>query len=324
MNNDQLFGAKTLKPQKPWGLLQGTLLLVSATAVLLPVFILLIHASSLSDNTSFVNLMVIFLKAVQNMPSIIWVVSSIMFIAFAYVLGHLYYRQDPKIPNKKSFARLSKQIRKEFNECRDEEKYKEKLKEELACTSEEDCVFPFPYFDEYLKRSGIEHLRKFIIWKNNIDNRTKNYINILKVRLRFYYPDRCGAIIRNEAHIRFASSTWYVGRAVETICKIGFIGISISFALNSLLWLRLAKTSLRFNSIQEILPSHIGVLVVTFFVYMSGRLFRRRVERVLHYQRQREVLFILETAWTAFWDKPEILNPPFEDYYKEIQKLKSK
>jgi hypothetical protein len=32
----------------------------------------------------------------------------------------------------------------------------------------------------------------------------------------------------------------------------------------------------------------------------------------LHYQRMREVIFVLETAFTAFHQNFELLNPPFE------------
>jgi hypothetical protein len=124
-------------------------------------------------------------------------------VLLAYIAGHLFYRHDPKRANKSSFRRLIQYP--EFNTL-------EKCRLSLACATESDCEFPYPYMYDYLKQRGLNHLLPFILWdgENRRNYRTKNYINILKIRLRYHFPNKCGAIIRNEAHVRLASSTWYV------------------------------------------------------------------------------------------------------------------
>ncbi len=58
----------------------------------------------------------------------------------------------------------------------------------------------------------------------------------------------------------------------------------------------------------------IVLLFVLSFVVI-GETSRRHIEMFLHYQRQREIVHVLETAWTAFKINPDIklkMNPPFD------------
>jgi len=45
-----------------------------------------------------------------------------------------------------------------------------------------------------------------------------------------------------------------------------------------------------------------------------------RVEDFLHYQRLREIFYVLETAFTAFRDSPHLLNPPFDGFNPRFKK----
>ena len=127
---------------------------------------------------------------------------------FSYVVGHLFFRQDPKIPDEHSFDRVKETIKeegpvrlgtneKEFNKKNNEpDKY--------------NLEFPYRYLKEYLHDRGMYHLAEMIPWSGNEPEsyplRTKHFINVLKVRLEFLFPYQYLRIQRNEAHVRLMSS----------------------------------------------------------------------------------------------------------------------
>jgi hypothetical protein len=55
-------------------------------------------------------------------------------------------------------------------------------------------------------------------------------------------------------------------------------------------------------------------LIPPLFIFGMACYGKRKIEDILHYQRLREVCFVLETAYTAFRDSPELLKPPFNDF----------
>jgi hypothetical protein len=89
---------------------------------------------------------------------------------------------------------------------------------------------------EYLEKRGLTHLADIIKWrgyeKDTHSLRSKAFINILKIRLDFAFPEKCGTIIRNEAHVRLKSSLWYMLLALQWIsmigCVISFIAIQLA------------------------------------------------------------------------------------------------
>ena len=314
------------------GLLPGTLFLVSTTLAFFPLFVILFNISSLNFEVSFVDFLLGFLVGIEVTPGVIWLALGIAFIALSYVLGHLFYRQDPKVPNQRSFRLLNGrelQKLKEDNDKRpDTDKWSdEEIKQTLlqicqkdfACTSEDDCEFPFPFFHIYLRNRGLIYLESLVIWKNDFDYRTKNWINILKIRLKLYYPNRCSTIIRNEAHVRLATSTWYVGKAIRTSSKISLLGQALSVFLFIILKYKfLEENAITSNS--EFVVNNIFALISSSTIYFMGLHTMMRIETFLHYQRQREVVHVLETAWAAFRSKPSLLNPPFEEYASSFSK----
>lgn len=121
-----------------------------------------------------------------------WVISTIALVT-SYVAGHIFYRRDPKIPDEKSFHRLSAGVKKhsgpvriceaeiDFNRSNNE-------KDPTAFNLE----FPYRYLHEYLVERGLSHLANFIHWRGSdpstYSRRTKHFINALKVRLEFSFP----------------------------------------------------------------------------------------------------------------------------------------
>lgn len=334
------------------GLLPGALVVVVLIGMFFPALLILTYSvsgkGSLLIGASIINI----IKATKGTPSALWFGLAAMMLSIIYIIGHVFYRKDPKWPDKNSFKKLMRDEAKrqnidiknymqemkvarnafkeylvgadgadknvvsydEFIKDRVNEetisnesyRFRNSLKKEYGCTITDDCEFPYPYFGEYLENRGLDYLKRFVLWEKNIDYRTKNVINILKIRIRFDYPDKCATIIRNEAHVRLASSTWYVGRvlmlgAVSALLVI-ITAVSIYAWRTEYLWEAWSRN-----------PDYFAqVGVVTIFILLlgvGGLLARKHIESFMHYQRQREVVHVLETAWTAFSSEDERFIP---------------
>jgi len=205
-------------------------------------------------------------------PSIIWLILSMMAILVAYVLGQLFYRQEPKKPDQRSLRRITKgivltpdsstvglmDVLREIRalylrmwgykvERLTKAQYNDRLREDYGCTIE-DCDFPYLHLKAYLRKRGHKHLLPLVRWdpmlpkekgrEQHADYRSKTYINLLKIRLHYHHPKKCGAIVRNEGHVRLASSTWYVARALSWLSVAGLIlgAIAASHTKGDTVW----------------------------------------------------------------------------------------
>ena len=208
---------------------------------------------------------------------------------FSYVVGHLFFRQDPKIPDEHSFKKVRETI-KEEGPVRIGEKEKEYNKKNNL-PNEHNLEFPYRYLKEYLQDRGMKHLANIIPWSGNDPKsyplRTKHFINILKVRLEFLFPYQYLRIQRNEAHVRLMSSMWYAAKSLIYASSIGvFIGtisIVVSVIVSKSVWP---------------VPYFISILLPIIVLVLAIAL-KRRIESFLHYQRIREVVFILEAVFFA-------------------------
>jgi hypothetical protein len=198
----------------------------------------------------------------------------------------------------------------------DESEYIRRMREDYGCTVDE-CDFPYLYLKTYLKKRGHEHLLALVPWdpdvdKKSADHRSKTYINLLKVRLTYHHPRHCGTIVRNEAHVRLASSTWYVAKALRWF---SLAGITIGFIA-----IFEAIKAATISGMTAIVSAGVGLLIAPVLVLITGRYCKVTIEKVLHYQRLREVCFVLETSYTAFRNTPHILAPPFTEFPKTCGK----
>lgn len=324
------------------GLLPGTLFLAASLVALTPVFVVCFSIASLDFGATYFGMIADALETTRNTPNVIWFSLGTGFIVLSFVLGHLFYRQDPKLPNQKSFVRLRARDKASFiheiladgqrtetgNPSKQEidgyvssnlgcAHFEDYLKKEYACTSEEDCQFPFPYFDQYLKNRGMNHLVPLVLWRTEPKYRSKNWINILKIRLKLHFPNRCSTIIRNEAHVRLASSTWYVGGAVCRCSRYGafvLIGSAVLCGIVLLVMADLQVSQIDRGNLPEIVSNYTIAALFLLTVHYTGTFAMSRIEKFLHYQRQREVVHVLETSWAAFRERPDLLNPPFLAY----------
>ncbi|MBT8079522.1 MAG: hypothetical protein KJO31_13165 [Gammaproteobacteria bacterium] len=243
-----------------------------------------------------------------------------IFLIIAYVVGHAFFRQDPKVPDQHSFKKIrNNMIQRRTREKIKHEKVKfwnlrakRKIGKDVRKTLVDDgpvrllgeerrdneknqkpnkynLEFPYRYLYEYLHQRGLKHLAGLIPWRGSdpgtYEKRTKHFINLMKVRLEFVFPRQYTRIQRNEAHIRLMASIWYATRGLISIAKYIAISIIVLYVFYYPSELRVAALS--------IAAASIATTCILAIVSM------RQVENFLHYQRIREIVFILEAAHFA-------------------------
>ncbi|MBF0518819.1 MAG: hypothetical protein HQK92_03765 [Nitrospirae bacterium] len=235
---------------------------------------------------------------------------GVAIIVSAYVIGAAFFRQDPKGPDavsalyvwmnstKEERSGLAVQTPKELE---DTFLFKNADKQSIvshvvsyffprSCIKKLklDTQFPYLHLRCYLAARGLNHLIRLVPWCPDVPEkrgfRTKMFINIIKIRLLSCFPNMSRDIIRNEAHVRLATSVWYVSITLKQLSIATFI-ILLEYLL--LCWhLKLRESGY--------------MLFVSFsFVFLLFLLcdsMLRHLRKCIHYMRVREVIYVLETA----------------------------
>jgi hypothetical protein len=176
-------------------------------------------------------------------------------------------------------------------------------KEAAAIAHSSGAKFPYSHLRECLAARGFDHLVEMIPWSGTKPeaspearpgtNRSRMFINVLKLRLQLVAPDKCGDIVRNEAHVRMMSSVWFATRNLSVICWISTLPVAAAVYY---LWAVPHASRL---SLRDALFSHDVLLygALFLFVELSAFWLQRHVESCIHYQRFREVYYVLEAAF---------------------------
>ncbi len=241
-------------------------------------------------------------------------VSTIIFLQFpllmgffviAYIAGHLFYRQNPKTADAASFKRISDDASKRGEGHENKNGMVRELTDEQG-RKRTPVEFPYHFLYEYLDERGIDYLANRVPWdKTSHKRRAKHFANALKLRIQTVSPEGSALLARNEAHIRLSSSMWYVCR---TLIGASWLGLSAFVFVGIVSQLVPSSVKLEFS---VILLFPIFTLLVSHFTKVA-------IERSLHYQREREILFILEVAhWLFISDRAPKM---FEGLGKVIDK----
>ncbi len=218
------------------------------------------------------------------------------FIAFvfmaSYVVGHIFYRKGPHEPDKKSLKLI---LRKEKTAKHETNNW---VAQNVA-----ECRFPYANLKGYLEARGLQHLAALVTWKRTqVDECSKMFINVLKVRLYHLHPERCTLIAKNEAHIRLMSSTWFMARTLIVVALLSIVLTAITAGFT--MYQDANHPGFPSAGYLAFLPplavSGSGIAISVWII--------RNIESFLHYQRVREAVIVLETAWVAFRDRPELLQ----------------
>ncbi|HEY5961831.1 MAG TPA: hypothetical protein VIV60_34970 [Polyangiaceae bacterium] len=353
------------------GLAPGILLIVGTLVCAIPALFAMHFTLNAPAAQASLNWFGRGLAAIGNMSATLMFFVCIGMVLMTYVAGHVFYRRDPKEPDRASFRHLMRdQILADlpdllagnyvsatqksgstapgsgasvgmdwktrlriswngkwfsflagtwnrgvdparlipgrwFRKSVPKDVYVVDLKRALAknygAENERECEFPYPTYEQYLTERGFLHLTDWVRWG---EHRSKVYINALKIRLMQHYPDCCRQIVHNEAHVRLASGTWYVAGTLRLTSQFSLLLVIGSNAVS-------ARTGIH-PFFSGLAGSQFWTLVLILAVlYISGFL-RRRIEGFFHYQRMREVLYVLETGFSAFHGDLDALGPPFK------------
>jgi len=234
-------------------------------------------------------------------------------ITLSYVIGHFFFRRTPKIPDILSVWRTRKELVDDVpavllsEDVKKERGFWSKIREgielffgkvpkivkKLERKKKMDVQFPYLNLFEYLEHRGLHHLANIIPWKGTNPEthscRSKSFINLLKIRLEFDFPEKCGSITRNEAHIRLMSSMWYMSCNLQ---RIGILSFVISFGA-------LIVTGMIDSKWQQLCLICWSPMLCSALIIIGMWLMRLIIEKFFHYQRVREIVYVLETAYYA-------------------------
>ena len=255
----------------------------------------------------------------QINASVVWLLAI-----FGYVVGGTFFRQDPKLPDMKSIKRILKgsprgdRKRSEVQLGQKESQgWTDDLvgrKEAAVIANSQGAQFPYSHIKEYLQARGFSYLADNVPWSGSeFSNRSKMFINALKIRLELVAPAKCGAIVRNEAHVRMMSSVWFAARTLIFVCCISTLPVfaamlRFSASLHGQSFLSAMQSvadgllsSQDYKSLPISAPSFyhdfMVYLVLLLSAVVSAHWIQAHVEKCFHYQRVREVFYVLETAF---------------------------
>jgi hypothetical protein len=229
-------------------------------------------------------------KEISSFSTIVVLELSLLILMASYIVGTIFFHKDPKEPDEHSYGKCLKS-----ESIKDPESWVVQKDSE----GKTDVQFPYRYLHEYLSARELFHLADLVPWKGKepetYTRRTKIFINTLKTRLEFLFPEKYSGIIKNEAQIRLVSSLWYV---TNSLILFSYIGIS-------LLLLCLILFAIKYFQLDSnILLSSI----TTIFTLINSYLARNNIHKFFHYMRVREVVIVLENVYVASKSKPEILE----------------
>jgi hypothetical protein len=246
-------------------------------------------------------------QGLQNILGELHYEIGVITLVSSYVVGSVFFRQDPKRPDATSALYV---WMKSTNKERRGLAVQSKLAGAEALPGQEEsgkytgwpCVraffrpgkylkmykldpqFPYPHLKCYLGARGLTHLTRYVPWcpiKEDFGFRTKMFINLLKIRLHSLAPSLCWHIVRNEAHVRLATSVWYASNCL--LC-LGVFCLVILVPIGVLLWYK------------DLTPTLYAPVATSTLVVFLCLIMKYQLRKCIHYMRVREVIYVLETS----------------------------
>lgn len=248
----------------------------------------------------------------------------IIYLIVSFVVGIIYNRRDIKLPDRNSFIRTilsfesnedmenwivvindandkigehrkkvdgRKKFEKWFFSSFDKYQIYNALKDIISIG---DVQFPYKNLPRYLEVRGYTELARKIPWYAEetieddeekakvLQHRSKTFINILKNRIYLKNAESYNFIIKHEGEIRMSATLWHLAGTVmvasglaSIICLVCVIVISLKTGFSTTITLPLILS-----------------LITCFLAWRI----RAKIEGFLHYQRVREIFYVLTTA----------------------------
>jgi hypothetical protein len=226
----------------------------------------------------------------------IWLLAS-------YILGFIFFRQDPKLVDRMSARRIARKTEDKdrdglFFEAIESRSWRFPfigltktfpfIYRKVFTLDAGNVEFPYINIKNALQARGVHYLSDKIPWdennKSDYIKRTKHYANALKLRILMERPEEYSILARNEAHVRLSSSMWFICHSLR---HFSLLGLDLYIGLVLLFWAFFGA------------PLEFSILVwfPPLIIYLSAVWASIAIENTFHYQRTREIMFILETGY---------------------------
>jgi hypothetical protein len=194
------------------------------------------------------------------------VVGAIVVI-LAYVIGYIFRLSTPDELDQRSAQIVHKKMKPE---------------DHWPYRGEKDNKFPYIHFQDYLENRLHSDLAKLVKWK---DNRSKTFVNEMKLETSLRCPQLAAIIDSNEAHIRLMFGTWLA------CCYLRYFTITgVAVSLFNVALTIYGKHADSFSY-----SLHVSLLwaLITGLLLAGSECGIRKIESLFHYRRVREVFDIV-------------------------------
>ena len=222
--------------------------------------------------------------------------AMIVFFCFAYIIGHLASRQSYKIVDDASLHWISRHYGKSSKAQPD-------ISHAIIGNLNSSPI-EWPYhIKEYLNKRGVQYLANIVPPdESGFIKRSKLYMNALKLRIHMVSSEGSAILARSEAHSRLTGAMWFISKILIIASTISLI-ISFASGLFSIFYLKGSSIAYKESGIVYLIGSNslnyiwvFGILCPVFILVLNF-LMRKGILRSFHFQRQREVFYILEVAY---------------------------
>jgi hypothetical protein len=149
-----------------------------------------------------------------------------------------------------------------------------------------EVQFPYSNVGDYLRERGFKKLAKHVEWNHESWNRkadrpqmrSKHFINHRKFNIEFYAPEHMARISKNEQEIRLASSSWFAGYYIRILAVLGLLMSSAALYIS--------------YKVYNI--TNFSLIAFPLSAMIVAQTLKIVIERSLHYQRTREVYYVLQ------------------------------
>lgn len=152
---------------------------------------------------------------------------------------------------------------------------------DIGCATSGRCDFPYTNYYKYLLKRNMGELLEHVNWFT-IEDRSKNRINSLKIKIKIFANEVYALINKNESHIRMSSSTWHITKVLLVVTGVSFfVFFAKAFIMikDSGIWANITQY------IAFVLP--LSMLLLVAYI-------RSSVVKYIHYQRMREIQYTLQ------------------------------
>ena len=158
--------------------------------------------------------------------------------------------------------------------------------------------FPYFHLGKYLEARGLHDLIQHVTWgpdgESETGKRSKTTIHQMKLDIGLARPDLSALVDSNEAHVRLMAGTWLAIVSTWPLVAAGAcLGLIASVltheaTLSSLVWIRTHPV-----------PPYPAFCVISTSILVSMLWGRRQIEKLFHYRRVSELVFIVMAVHVA-------------------------